>query len=91
MNGKGDKWRGGWTEEFKNNYNNIFRKESKMKAISEALTDIKKYLEIEETKDIKVEYGTETNYKRSKSVTLTFKDEGHEFMITFTKVDNENR
>ena len=21
MNGKGDKWRGGWTEEFKNNYN----------------------------------------------------------------------
>ena len=62
-----------------------------MKAISEALTDIKKYLEIEETKDIKVEYGTETNYKRSKSVTLTFKDEGHDFMVTFTKVDNENR
>ena len=62
-----------------------------MKAISEALTDIKKYLEIEETKDIKVEYGTETNYKRSKSVTLTFKDEEHDFMVTFTKVDNENR
>ena len=62
-----------------------------MKAISEALTDIKKYLEIDKVKDIKVEYGTETNYKRSKSVTLTFKDEEHDFMVTFTKVDNENR
>lgn len=25
MNGKGDKWRGGWTTQYANNFNNIFR------------------------------------------------------------------
>ena len=33
MNGKGDKWRGGWSTEYQDNFNNIFRKENKMKEI----------------------------------------------------------
>ena len=49
MNGKGDKWRGGWTEEFKNNYNNIFRKENKMKITETTLKQlIKEQLELME-------------------------------------------
>ena len=31
MNGKGDKWRGGWTTEYANNFNSIFNKEKRMK------------------------------------------------------------
>jgi len=31
MNGKGDKWRGGWSKEYENNHNKIFKKEKKMK------------------------------------------------------------
>ena len=30
MAGKGDKWRGGWTKVYKDNYDNIFKKEKKM-------------------------------------------------------------
>ena len=38
MNGKGDKWRGGWSIEYQDNFNNIFKKENKMKeVIREAL------------------------------------------------------
>ena len=38
MNGKGDKWRGGWTREYEDNHNKIFKKEGKMKElIREAL------------------------------------------------------
>ena len=38
MNGKGDKWRGGWTREYEENHNKIFKKEDKMKElIREAL------------------------------------------------------
>ena len=30
MAGKGDKWRGGWSRLYKDNYDNIFKKEKKM-------------------------------------------------------------
>ena len=30
MNGKGDKWRGGWSKEYENNHNKIFKKEKEM-------------------------------------------------------------
>ena len=33
MNGKGDKWRGGWSTEYEDNFNNIFKKENKMKEV----------------------------------------------------------
>ena len=34
MNGKGDKWRGGWTKEYEENHNKIFKKEKEMKEYS---------------------------------------------------------
>ena len=84
MNGKGDKWRGGWTEEFKNNYNNIFRKESKMKAISQALEDVRKYLEVGNVKNVKVNYGVnDDNYK---DVRITFDDKGASYQVLVTKI-----
>ena len=30
MAGKGDKWRGGWSKLYKDNYNSIFKKEKRM-------------------------------------------------------------
>tara|TARA_R100000808_G_C2064103_1_gene94303 strand:+ start:296 stop:517 length:222 start_codon:yes stop_codon:yes gene_type:complete len=30
MNGKGDRWRGGWSRLYKNNYDSIFKKEKQM-------------------------------------------------------------
>ena len=30
MNGKGDKWRGGWSKEYESNHNDIFKKEKQM-------------------------------------------------------------
>ena len=30
MNGKGDKWRGGWNQEYADNFDNIFRKRNKL-------------------------------------------------------------
>ena len=62
-----------------------------MTALSQALTDIQEYLEVDGIKNIKVEYGTETNYKTSKSVTLTFNSNDHDFMVTITRVNSENK
>ena len=62
-----------------------------MTALSQALTDIQEYLEVDGIKNIKVEYGTETNYKTSKSVTLTFNSKDHNFMATITRVNSENK
>ena len=33
MNGKGDKWRGGWSTEYQDNFNDIFKKENNMKEL----------------------------------------------------------
>ena len=46
-------------------------KELKMTALSQALEDVKNYLGINGVRNIKVEYGTETSIKTSKSVTIT--------------------
>ena len=62
-----------------------------MTALSQALTDIQAYLEVDGVKNIKVEYGTETNYKTSKSVTLKFNSNGHDFMVAITRVNSENK
>ena len=35
MNGKGDKWRGGWSKEYEENHNKIFKKDKKMKYINQ--------------------------------------------------------
>ena len=62
-----------------------------MTALSQALTDIQAYLEVDGVKNIKVEYGTETNYKTSKSVTLTFNSNDNEFMVVVTRINSENK
>ena len=62
-----------------------------MTALSQALTDIQAYLEVGGVKNIKVEYGTETNYKTSKSVTLTFNSNDNEFMVVVTRINSENK
>ena len=62
-----------------------------MTALSQALTDIENYLGVNGARNIKVEYGTETNYKTSKSVTLTFNSNDHDFMVVVTRVNSENK
>ena len=62
-----------------------------MTALSQALTDIQAYLEVDGVKNIKVEYGTETNYKTSKSVTLTFNSNDNDFMVVVTRINSENK
>ena len=57
-----------------------------MTALSQALEDVKKYLDINGVRNIKVEYGTETDYKTSKSVTITFQSEESDVMVAVTKV-----
>ena len=57
-----------------------------MTALSQALEDVKNYLGINGVRNIKVEYGTETNYKTSKSVTITFESEESDVMVAVTKV-----
>ena len=57
-----------------------------MTALSQALEDVKNYLGINGVRNLKVEYGTETNYKTSKSVTITFESDEANFMLTVTKV-----
>ena len=42
MNGKGDKWRGGWTPQYADNHNRIFRKNKGKKK----MTTPKMYLEM---------------------------------------------
>ena len=61
-----------------------------MTALSQALTDIENYLGVNGARNIKVEYGTETNYKTSKSVTLTFDSNDHNFMVVVTRINSEN-
>ena len=41
MNGKGDKWRGGWSKEYEENHNKIFKKEKKMKDYRDEYKTIK--------------------------------------------------
>jgi len=62
-----------------------------MTALSQALKDIESYLGVNGVRNIKVEYGTETNYKTSKSVTLTFDSNDHNFMVAVTRINSENK
>ena len=62
-----------------------------MTGLSQALKDIEKYLDIEGIRNIKVEYGTETDYKTSKSVTLTFSSKDYKFMTVITRINSENK
>ena len=57
-----------------------------MTALSQALEDVKNYLKINEVRKVKVEYGTETDYKTSRSATITFESDEANFMLTVTKV-----
>ena len=43
-NGKGDKWRGGWTPKYADNHNRIFRKNKEKKKMSEGTPE--QYLEM---------------------------------------------
>ena len=61
-----------------------------MTGLSQALKDIEKYLDIEGIRNIIVEYGTETDYKTSKSVTLTFSSKDYKFMTVITRINSEN-
>ena len=61
-----------------------------MTALSQALEDVKKYLDINGVRNIKVEYGTETDYKTSKSITITFQSEENDVMVNITKVIMRN-
>ena len=55
-----------------------------MTAISQALNDIQKYLEIDDAKDVRVNYDvTDENYKE---VRLTFKSNGAGFQVVATKI-----
>ena len=56
-----------------------------MTAISQALNDIQKYLEIDDAKDVKVIYDvTNEDYKE---VRLTFTSNGAGFQVVATKID----
>ena len=57
-----------------------------MTALSQALEDAKNYLGINGVRNIKVEYGTETSIKTSKSVTITFQSGDNNYMVAITKV-----
>ena len=55
-----------------------------MTAISQALNDIQKYLEIDDAKDVKVTYDvTDEDYKE---VRLTFKSKESGFQVVVTKI-----
>ena len=55
-----------------------------MTAISQALNDIQKYLEIDEARDVKVTYDvTDEDYKE---VRLTFKSKEAGFQVVVTKI-----
>jgi len=61
-----------------------------MTALSQALEDAKKYLGINGVRNIKVEYGTETDYKTSKSVTITFQSGENDVMVNVVNVPMRN-
>jgi len=61
-----------------------------MTALSQALEDVKNYLGINGVRNIKVEYGTETDYKTSKSITITFQSEENDVMVNVVKVPMRN-
>tara|TARA_R100001082_G_scaffold79603_1_gene46922 strand:+ start:365 stop:601 length:237 start_codon:yes stop_codon:yes gene_type:complete len=65
-------------------------KELKMTALSQALEDVKNYLGINGVRNIKVEYGTETDYKTSKSVTITFQSGENDVMVNVVNVPMRN-
>ena len=55
-----------------------------MTAISQALNDIEKYLEIDDVKDVKVTY--DVTMEDYKEVRLTFKSNGAGFQVVATKI-----
>tara|TARA_A100001011_G_C14287413_1_gene834465 strand:+ start:1484 stop:1717 length:234 start_codon:yes stop_codon:yes gene_type:complete len=63
-----------------------------MTAISQALKDIKEYLEIEGAQKIKVRYGIKqiNDYKESKNVLLTFEDKECDFVISVSKINKKD-
>ena len=61
-----------------------------MTALSQALEDVKKYLDINGVRNIKVKYGTETDYKTSKSVTITFQSGENDVMVNVVNVPMRN-
>ena len=63
-----------------------------MTAISQALKDIKEYLEIERAEKIKVRYGIKqiNDYKGGKNVLLTFEDKECDFVISVSKINKKD-
>ena len=61
-----------------------------MTAISQALQDIKKYLNIKNIKNVKVDYDTELFdvelQNKTKSVELSFNNKKHGFVVTVTRI-----
>ena len=61
-----------------------------MTGLSQALADIKKYLNIKNVKNIKVDYDTELFdeeiQRKTKSVELTFNNKKHGYVVTITRL-----
>ena len=61
-----------------------------MTALSQAFEDIKKYLNIKNVKNIKVDYDVELFdeeiQNKTKSVELTFNNKKHGYVITITRI-----
>ena len=61
-----------------------------MTGLSQALEDIRKYLNIKNVKNIKVDYDTELFdeeiQNKTKSVELTFNNKKHGYVITITRI-----
>tara|TARA_B100000519_G_scaffold201705_1_gene218014 strand:+ start:144 stop:335 length:192 start_codon:yes stop_codon:yes gene_type:complete len=61
-----------------------------MTSISQALQDIKKYLNIKNIKNVKVDYDTELFdvelQNKTKSVELSFNNKKHGFVVTVTRI-----
>ncbi len=61
-----------------------------MTSISQALQDIKKYLNIKNIKNVKVDYDTELFdielQSKTKSVELSFNNKKHGFGVTITRI-----
>ncbi len=61
-----------------------------MTSISQALQDIKKYLNTKNIKNVKVDYATELFdielQNKTKSVELSFNNKKHGFVVTITRI-----
>ena len=61
-----------------------------MTSISQALQDIKKYLNIKNIKNVQVDYDTELFdvelQNKTKSVELSFNNKKHGFVVTITRI-----